>query len=116
SIAVVGTGGATTTYLWTLVQAAPDGAGTCAAVDWSFDGTVIDDGEITISGDGTYTSPSTTVTEAACYSYTGELLSTATSLGVVLPAGDPLETFQVTLLDPTVVTNASTAAAQPGDV
>jgi hypothetical protein len=116
SISVVGSGGVTTTYLWTLVQAAPDGAGTCAAVDWIAHGSVIDDGEIAVTGDGTYTTPPTTVDEAACYSYTGELLPTDTSLGVVLPAGDPLETFQVNLLAPDVVTTASTSAAEPGDI
>ncbi|MGX5680902.1 SdrD B-like domain-containing protein [Schumannella luteola] len=116
SVRVVGSGGITADYHWTLVQAEPDGAGTCQAIDWDAAGTVIDSGTFTVTGDDTYTTDATVVTEAACYSYTGELEATATSTGVVLAAGDPLETFLIEPFVPGVVTQASVTTAEPGDV
>ncbi|MDO7881002.1 SdrD B-like domain-containing protein [Salinibacterium soli] len=116
AVEISGLADVTTTYSWTLVQAEPDGAGQCVAIDWAADGDVIDSGEFEVTGDGTYTTDATVVTDAACYSYTGQLEATATSLGVELPAGDPLETFLIEPFEPAISTEASVLTAEPGDV
>jgi hypothetical protein len=111
---VSGTGGASTSYAWTLITAPTPVSGTCDAVDWST-ATEIAADMLAIAGDGTYTTPDVAITAAGCYTYTGELAATATSSAVSLAAGDPAETFLVTPLQPTIATTASVTSAQPGD-
>ncbi len=115
AVTVSGSGGVTTTYSWTLVFAQPDGTGDCDAVNWAVDGTVVASGSYSITGDGTTTTPSTTVNDAGCYSYTGEFAATPTSDAVVLAAGIPAETFLLAPFDPDVVTTATFNNGLPGD-
>jgi hypothetical protein len=112
SIAITGTGGASTTYQWTLNGPVAAVSGSCAAVDWT-GAPVVDSGPLAITGDGTYTTPDRTVSDVGCYSYSGQLAATATTDAVALAAGDPAETFLIAAFAPTVQTTAS-GPANPG--
>ena len=112
SVAITGTGGAATTYQWTLYGPVPAVAGSCAAVDWT-GAPVVRTEPLPINGDGVYPTPDRTIDDVGCYTYGGELEASATTDAVSLAPGDPAETFLIAAFAPTVQTTAS-GPANPG--
>jgi uncharacterized repeat protein (TIGR01451 family) len=112
AITVVGTEGFGGTASWTLLGPVVPVEGGCEAADWTGAATV-DQGTITIVGDGTNSTTPTEIADHGCYGYevtlTGEHLTTVTS-----PVGSVNETVLVHPATPTVATNASADSVLPG--
>ena len=95
SILVGNTGGASGTLDWKLVgPVAPTSGGTCAGLDWSSAATVVS-GTISLTGDGTYATPSSAPTGTGCYSYVEQLTGAAFAGQATSPAGSAGETVLV---------------------
>ncbi len=111
----IGTGGgapASAPMTWTLLgPMAPHGS-SCATVDWSAAPT-LSSGTLTVTGDGTYETPSTALSAVGCYTFTETLAATADSLSLTTTPGISQETS--VLLDPaTLVTHASVSSTTVG--
>lgn len=95
AILVGNTGGASGTLDWTLVgPVAPTSGGTCSGLDWSSAATV-DSGTISITGDGSYATPSSAPTGTGCYSYVEQLPGAVFAGPATSPAGSAAETVLV---------------------
>ena len=68
SIIVRGTGGQPGTIAWALIGPVAPAAGGCAGVAWAGAATAAQ-GTLAVTGDGTYTTPVSTLTDAGCYGY-----------------------------------------------
>ena len=66
-------------------------AGSCDGLDWSTAATHAA-GAIEVQGDGSFDTPSVTVTEEGCYTFTEQLAATAIADSVVTEPGELLET------------------------
>ncbi len=110
----IGTGnGAPTsaTLSWDLYgPATPVTAGTCAGINWTPFTMPLDSGTINVTGDGSYTTPSTDLTTdgLGCYTYTDSLPQTGSGTAVSTAQGAGTETF-ILVTAPSV----STSAKQP---
>ena len=96
---------------WTLLGPVSLVAGACTAVDWASAPTAAS-GTLTVTGNGTYTTPSVPLALASCYSYTETLPATTDSAAATAPAGVAAETAQIPPA-PTVTTTTSAAEVYP---
>ena len=113
SILVGNTGGASGTLDWKLVgPVAPTSGGTCSGLDWSSAATV-DSGTISILGDGTYATPSSTPTGTGCYSYVEQLTGAAFAGPATSLAGSAGETELVA--EPADPSPPAASVAPPGN-
>ena len=95
AIVVGNTGGASGTLTWTLLgPVTPAADGTCDNLDWAHAATVAT-GTLPVSGDGTYTTPTSAPTATGCYGYTAELSGGSLAATVTSAAGAPGETVLV---------------------
>ncbi len=98
---------------WKLVgPVAPTSGGTCAGLDWSSAATV-DSGTISILGDGTYATPSSTPTGTGCYSYVEQLTGAAFAGPATSLAGSAGETELVA--EPADPPPPAASVAPPGN-
>jgi hypothetical protein len=109
TITVAGTGIAaadespeSATATWTLRGPVAPDATSCTDVDWSSAPTAAS-GTLTITADGDYVTPRTTVTAAGCYSYGIRIASTSDSTAASSDPGIPAETFRVDAGDATAL-------------
>ena len=95
TVTVGATGGGSGSLAWTLlgpIPAAPDG--TCTGLDWS-GATTLDSGTLAVSGNGSYTTPTSTPIHAGCYTYVQSLTGSGFSGPVSTAPGDAGETVLV---------------------
>jgi len=83
-----------TTLTWTLFGPAAAVDGSCASVDWAAQ-SVRATGTITVTADGTYTTPATALSVAGCYTFDEELAATANALATSTSPGVAVETVYV---------------------
>lgn len=113
AITVTGLDGETVSYHWSLLGPVPAVNGSCDAVDWS-SAQIVDEDTLDVNGNGPYQTPEVQLVDAGCYTYTGELGSSATSLGATLAAGDPAETTLLAPASAVISTVVSPQTGQPG--
>ena len=99
--------------IWTLYGPVPLDNGSCRDADFTT-AAVVATGSIAIvaPGNGTYTTPSTTVSAPGCYSFGIALPDTSSSLAVDEAPGRNAETVEV--VAPTISTETSSAVVTPG--
>ena len=100
---------------WTLYGPVPLVEGNCRDADFS-GAAVVTAGSIAIAapGNGTYTTPSTTVSAPGCYSFGTSLPATSSSLAVDEAPGVNAES--VAVIAPTITTATSSPVVTPGAV
>ena len=79
---------------WTLVGPVAAINGKCTTVNWSGVKQQAT-GTITVTGDGAYTTPATTISDPGCYTFFESLAATTDSAAAVTFPGDPAETVQL---------------------
>jgi hypothetical protein len=79
---------------WTLIGPIAAIHGKCTAVAWSAAPQVAT-GTITVTGDGTYSTPTTGISKQGCYTFFESLAATPDSAKAFTLPGDPLETVQL---------------------
>jgi hypothetical protein len=121
-VVVAGTGGATVTGEWRLLgPLAPDveadgpvrGIVRCTGLDWA-SAPIAAQGELTVTGDGTYAVGEHLVLDAGCYTYTESLPETGTTEAVATTPGIAAETT-VAVSQPDLVTRISDRTSNTGD-
>jgi hypothetical protein len=81
-----------TSLTWTLIGPASDNGGSCpSTTDWGRE-TVAATGTLTVTGDGTYTTPWTTLEGAGCYTFDEQLSGTALADPASTQPGVAIET------------------------
>ncbi len=113
TIEVTGIGQQPVRIEWTLRGPVAPRNGGCADLWWS-KARVADGGVIEGTGSGRYRTPSTTITASGCYTYSVEILETATTHPAGSAPGIPAETALI-LSTPSISTVASTQRATTGD-
>ncbi len=117
AIVVGNTGGADGTLAWTLLgPVTPAADGTCDGLDWS-NAPTFAKGTLAVSGDGVYTTDTSTPTAIGCYSYT-ELL-TSSSVGSPTFGGPATSApgaagETVLVAPPSLSTSVSSPSVNPG--
>ena len=112
AIVVGNTGGAGGTLAWTLLgPVTPAADGTCDGLDWS-NAPTFAGGMLTVSGDGVYTTDTSTPTTIGCYSYT-ELL-TSSSFGAPATSAAAAAGETVLVAPPSLSTSVSSPSVNPG--
>jgi len=96
---------------WTLSGPVAPVTNECSSVNWVGAATV-DTGTITVTGDGSYSTPSESLTTAGCYSYSESLAPTTDGTGASSASGVTSETVLL-LPPPTVTTTASSTQTHP---
>ncbi len=96
SVVVHGTGGQPGAIAWTLLgPVAPAAGGGCAGVAWSGAATAAS-GTLTVTGDGTYTTPAAKLAAAGCYGYQATLSGASYGPDVTSVAGATGEVAEAT--------------------
>jgi hypothetical protein len=93
----IGLGGATPAnadLTWNLVGPVAAVHGKCTNLNWA-GATLQATGTISITSDGTYTTPGTRISAAGCYTFFESLAATANSEAATTLPGDPAETVQL---------------------
>lgn len=100
---------------WTLHGPVAPVKGSCAGVSWS-GALTADHGALTVTRDGQYSTPDTTLTAPGCYSYSESLAATADSQAVSTDPGVTVETILIPVVaGPAVDTGGfTTALTRPG--
>jgi hypothetical protein len=80
---------------WTLLGPAAPSGGNCAGVAWAGQ-PILATGTITVTGDGTYTTPSTSLDGPGCYTFYEQLSGTAQGASASTQPGVVVETAYVT--------------------
>jgi len=112
AVTVANTGGAGGTLDWTLLGPLSPGAGrSCAGLDWTGAATS-DHGTLTVSGDGTYATATSTPAATGCYSYSEQLTGGSFASSVSSAAGSSAET--VLIADPSLSATVSSSSVATG--
>jgi hypothetical protein len=116
SIVLSGTKGAHPQIDWALLGPIDAVSGACPSDSSAYPATAIaDSGTIPADGgDGTYTTPETTLDAKGCYSYVETVHATTTSVEVQSAAGIAAETVLVSPNVPAISTTISATTGQPG--
>ncbi|WP_410808842.1 nitrous oxide reductase family maturation protein NosD [Micromonospora sp. 067-2] len=91
TVTVTGTGGKPGTLTWRLLGPVPPIHGSCADVDFGA-APVLSSGTVPVTGDGSYTVPTTHVSKAGCYTFTDTLTGPDYTSSASIPPGDPSNT------------------------
>jgi hypothetical protein len=79
---------------WTLIGPVAAIHGKCTSVDWSAAAQVAT-GTISVTGDGTHSTPTTRISAQGCYTFFESLAATTDSAAATTLPGDPVETVQL---------------------
>ena len=96
---------------WTLLGPVSAVNDMCTGANWAA-APVAATGTLSVTGDGTYSTPSEALYAAGCYSFSEDLAAVSDETAASSPAGTSSETVLV-LAPPAIVTRSSTTAQKP---